>query len=203
LFPSDVTDLVLVSRFSRIGRERLGLPVDPGAVIDPGTSPFLQGAYLSDRKPKNAGPIVTWLTRMSITGLALATIGVIMLIFRGAFFAVGWFGITVQILAALLMVWARLTFGRRSFHAAAGPTEGGLVTSGPYRILRHPIYSSVMYAVWAGGISHWSLVHLALMAIVTLGLALRIISEERLVCERYPEYSEYAARTKRIIPFVF
>jgi protein-S-isoprenylcysteine O-methyltransferase Ste14 len=44
---------------------------------------------------------------------------------------------------------------------------------------------------------------MVLAAIVTFGLAHRIISEERLVRERYPEYSEYAARTKRIIPFVF
>jgi hypothetical protein len=39
--------------------------------------------------------------------------------------------IGVQCLAAL-MIWARLTFGLRSFHPAANPTRGGLVTTGPY-----------------------------------------------------------------------
>ena len=39
--------------------------------------------------------------------------------------------IAVQIEAALLMIWARLTFGMRSFHLAANPTAGGLVTTGP------------------------------------------------------------------------
>jgi protein-S-isoprenylcysteine O-methyltransferase Ste14 len=158
---------------------------------------------MRDQNPEHPIPEMALLTRMSLTGLALATVGIVVLIFRGAFFAAGWLGITIQLLAAVLMVWARLTFGRRSFHATAGPTEGGLMTSGPYRVLRHPIYSAVIYAVWAGVISHWSFINLALAAAVTFGLALRIISEERLVSERYPEYADYAARTKRIIPFVF
>jgi protein-S-isoprenylcysteine O-methyltransferase Ste14 len=34
---------------------------------------------------------------------------------------------------------ARVTFGGRSFHVGANPTEGGLVTKGPYRFVRHPI----------------------------------------------------------------
>jgi len=41
--------------------------------------------------------------------------------------------IALQVVALLIFAWARLTFGRRSYHVAANPTEGGLVTSGPYR----------------------------------------------------------------------
>ena len=41
--------------------------------------------------------------------------------------------IALQAIAAVLFVWARATFGLRSFHPAANPTEGGLVTTGPYR----------------------------------------------------------------------
>jgi protein-S-isoprenylcysteine O-methyltransferase Ste14 len=51
--------------------------------------------------------------------------------------------IGLQAVAVALMVWARRSFGRRSFHASASPTEGGVITSGPYRWVRHPIYSSV------------------------------------------------------------
>lgn len=64
--------------------------------------------------------------------------------------------ITVQAGAFLLMLWARRTFGRRSFHLAANLTGGSLVTSGPYRYLRHPIYSAVCLFIGAGAAAHWS-----------------------------------------------
>lgn len=112
-------------------------------------------------------------------------------------------GIAIQVGAVALMVWARWTFGRRSFHAGANPTEGGLVTTGPYRFLRHPIYTAVLLFVWAGVLTHLSLLSLTLGTIATAATAVRMIAEERLVLLRYPEYRQYAERTKRLIPFIF
>ena len=110
--------------------------------------------------------------------------------------------IGLQIAAVLLMVWARLTFGVRSFHYAANPTEGGLVTTGPYRFVRHPIYSAILLFVWTGVAANLSPVSFLLAAVVTAMLALRIALEEPLVRQRYPEYADYARRTKRVIPFI-
>ena len=78
-------------------------------------------------------------------------------------------GIAVQAAAIVLMVWARLTFGRRSFHAAANPTSGGLVTSGPYRFVRHPIYAAACYFVWAGALDHRSLTAVLGALLLTAG----------------------------------
>ncbi|MGB2867351.1 MAG: isoprenylcysteine carboxylmethyltransferase family protein [Bacteroidota bacterium] len=136
-------------------------------------------------------------------GLVVAVASMVTLVFRQSIFGVGAVAIGVQIAAAILMLWARLTFGGRSFHASADPTEGGLVTSGPYRYLRHPIYASIMYFLWAAALSHFSVLNTLLAVAATSGLLLRMYAEERLVVERYPEYSSYAARTKRIVPFVF
>jgi protein-S-isoprenylcysteine O-methyltransferase Ste14 len=139
---------------------------------------------------------------MSAAGFVVATLALAALVFQGSLLATGVVGITVQILAALLMLWARLTFGRRSFHATADPTEGGLMTSGPFRYLRHPIYAAVLYFLWAGVLSHLSLLSMFLGLLATTGLIARIVTEEHLVTEQYPEYIDYASRTKRIIPFV-
>jgi protein-S-isoprenylcysteine O-methyltransferase Ste14 len=138
----------------------------------------------------------------STVGLLIAILATVTLVFQESIFAVGFVAILVQVFAALNMLWARLTFGGRSFHATADPTEGGLVTSGPYRFLRHPIYAAVLYFLWAGILSHISLINVLLGVGATIGLFMRIFAEERLVTERYPEYAAYASRTKRIIPFI-
>jgi protein-S-isoprenylcysteine O-methyltransferase Ste14 len=111
--------------------------------------------------------------------------------------------IAVQVGAVLLMVWARMTFGLRSFHASASTTQGGLVTTGPYRYWRHPIYASILYFIWAGQIEAPTVSALALAGLATLGLVTRMLLEERFLTATYPEYSEYARRAKRFVPFVF
>jgi protein-S-isoprenylcysteine O-methyltransferase Ste14 len=138
----------------------------------------------------------------SIAGFVVAGLVLIILVLQESILAAGFVAIIVQILAVLLMFWARVTFGRRSFHATADPTDGGLITSGPYHYLRHPIYAAVLYFLWAGILSHLSLWNLLLGLFATTGLFIRIFAEECLVTEKYPSYTEYAVRTKRLIPYV-
>jgi protein-S-isoprenylcysteine O-methyltransferase Ste14 len=142
------------------------------------------------------------LKSLSIAGLVIAVLALVMLTFQNSILANGIVTIIIQILAVLLFIWARVTFGLRSFHAAADPTSGGLITSGPYHYIRHPIYAAVIYFVWAGIFSHLSLLNVLLGTASTFGLIIRIFAEEQLVTKRYPEYIEYATRTKYIIPFV-
>ncbi|HET9209223.1 MAG TPA: isoprenylcysteine carboxylmethyltransferase family protein [Thermoanaerobaculia bacterium] len=131
--------------------------------------------------------------------LVLAIVG----LFRiHSLFGRGPVSIGLQVLAVLLMIWARVTFGMRSFHYAANPTAGGLVTTGPYRYMRHPIYAAILLFLWTGVAVSASPLSVALGLIATAMLALRIAFEERLVRQRYPEYGDYARRTKRVIPFI-
>jgi protein-S-isoprenylcysteine O-methyltransferase Ste14 len=115
----------------------------------------------------------------------------------------GPFTIAVQIAAAGLMIWARVTFGMRSFHATADPTSGGIVTKGPYHFIRHPIYASIFYFLLAGAVAHPSFLSLPVALFAAAMLFVRMRSEEQLLLERYPEYGPYAASTKRVLPGVF
>ncbi len=111
--------------------------------------------------------------------------------------------IVVQAAAVGLMLWARVTFGRRSFHLAANPTAGGLVTTGPYRYVRHPIYSAVCFFTGAGVAAHLNWQALLSYGVIIAGSLLRIFCEERLVEAEYPEYADYKRHTWRLVPGVF
>ena len=140
--------------------------------------------------------------KLSMAGFAVAVLALAAMFYGRALFCPHPIVIGVQVAAALLMIWARLTFGMRSFHAAATPTAGGLVDRGPYRFWRHPIYAAILYFVWAGALCHRTPLAWAGGVVITLALALRMAMEERLLRAQMPGYSEYAARTKRVLPFV-
>lgn len=138
----------------------------------------------------------------SMAGLVLMVAGLVVLLRAGALVSPSPLVVATQAAAALIWIWARIAFGRRSFHAAANPTAGGLVTSGPYRVIRHPIYASAGLFAVAGALAHPSLVALGGVLLLAAGGAIRIAAEESLLRVRYPDYVAYAARTSRVIPFV-
>jgi protein-S-isoprenylcysteine O-methyltransferase Ste14 len=143
-------------------------------------------------------------TRSLVATLVLSAT-VVLLFVRHALLAATPIGLAVQALAALLMLWARWTFGMRSFHATANPTAGGLVTAGPYKYWRHPIYAAVLLFIWTGVLARGvapSLIDLAVAALATAVTVVRVQAEEQLLRAAMPEYAGYAARTKRFIPFV-
>jgi len=143
------------------------------------------------------------LRTISLAALLLMALASAGLLVRGAFFSSQPVVIMAEVTAVALMVWARLAFGRRSFHAAADPTAGGLVTTGPYRFIRHPIYTAVCLFGWSGILAHWSPINALLGALLLVGAVARMLCEERLIIEVYPEYRDYAQATKRMVPYVF
>ncbi len=138
----------------------------------------------------------------SLAAVGIAVGGIAFLALNNTLFSSNFPGIIVQVLAVGLMIWARIVFGRRSFHAGANPTEGRLVTNGPYRFLRHPIYAAATYFIWAGVLSYRTIEAIAAAVVVTICLVVRMLLEERFLRATYPEYREYSQQTKRLIPFL-
>src|SRR6266850_175948 len=143
------------------------------------------------------------LDTVSKAGFLMMVAGIVGLAMTHTLFSPNPLVVGAQVAAAALMVWARIAFGRRSFHANATPTAGGLVTSGPYRFIRHPIYTAVCLFTGAGVASHWSWEAGACGVLVIGSLVMRMYCEETLVAKRYPEYRDYAANTWRMIPYVY
>ena len=144
-----------------------------------------------------------WRSKLSVLAFAAMVAGIVGLLYRGPLFVPSPLVIACQVAAVGLMLWARITFGRRSFHAAASPTAGGVVRTGPYAYLRHPIYTAGCLFVWPPAMHAHTPLALGCAALVTAGAIVRMLCEEALLVQQYPDYADYARTTKRMVPYVF
>lgn len=89
----------------------------------------------------------------------------------------------------------------RSFSIMA--TARQLVTSGPYSIVRHPLYISEATFIVGAILSHFSVLMVALGAVQFLLQYRRARNEEGILRETFPEYDEYARRVPMLLPRLF
>jgi protein-S-isoprenylcysteine O-methyltransferase Ste14 len=92
------------------------------------------------------------------------------------------------------------------FAASIIQVESGqtVTDKGPYRIVRHPMYSSSVVLWLAASLALGSFVALPVFALVIPLLVLRLLNEEKILRRDLPGYSEYCLRTRyRLIPFVW
>jgi protein-S-isoprenylcysteine O-methyltransferase Ste14 len=108
-----------------------------------------------------------------------------------------------QVLGLGLIIYARITFGRQKFNISASPADGPLLRRGPYRFVRHPMYSGASLLLLVTIVSHLSVLTAIIGALVVIIIPWRINLEEALLKSTYPDYAEYALKTKRLIPFVY
>jgi len=111
--------------------------------------------------------------------------------------------IAVQVAAITLNVWARRSFQKGTFRISAAPGGSAIIREGPYRFIRHPMYSAALLFIWTGVLSHLSTFTLVVGVAVTAVVVARVIAEERLLRAEFAEYEEYAKATKALVPYLF
>ena len=111
-------------------------------------------------------------------------------------------GALLCLLGVSYAIWARVHLGR-NWSPIPNVKEGHeLITGGPYRLVRHPIYTGIIAATFGTGLAiHvWFLVFL----IMTANFIWRVRTEERLMTKQFPDqYPEYKKKTWALIPFVW
>jgi len=146
-----------------------------------------------------------WRTRM--TGVTAVGIFLIAGVLRG-----GGLAVHSVILAAIggllfacgiaLAVWARVHLGRNWGMPMTQRAEPELVTSGPYRFVRHPIYSGLLTAMLGTALVN-NLLGLIVVAVLVGYFYYCGVVEERNLAATFPKaYPEYASRTKMLIPLL-
>jgi len=112
-------------------------------------------------------------------------------------------GLAIFVLGLALAVWARVYIGRNWGMPMTEKADPELVTTGPYSVIRHPIYSGIILAMIGTTIAV-SLYWLIAVALLGAYFIYSAVMEERYLSERFPEaYPRYKKSTKMLIPFVF
>ena len=115
----------------------------------------------------------------------------------------GGLGLVLFALGLGFAIWARVNIGRNWGAPMTRKDEPELVTSGPYRLVRHPIYSGILLAAvgTAVALSWWWLVAVALVGGFFVYSA---TVEERYLTQQFPDtYPAYKCSTRMLIPFIF
>jgi protein-S-isoprenylcysteine O-methyltransferase Ste14 len=100
-------------------------------------------------------------------------------------------------------IWARVHIGRNWGTPMTQKNDPELVTSGPYRLVRHPIYSGILVAS-AGTAVALDWMWLVAVALACVYFVYSATVEERFLAGRFPDdYPAYKRSTKMLVPFVF
>lgn len=100
------------------------------------------------------------------------------------------------------IAWALYSLSYLGRRFSIVPEARGLVTSGPYRLARHPIYLGEIIAGFGLVLPTLFSLHAVVFAIFVTAQVARTYFEERVLRSTYPQYEAYARHTHRLIPFV-
>jgi len=115
-----------------------------------------------------------------------------------------WILVAVTACGLLFAWWARIHLGRLWSDLVVKKADHRIVNSGPYRLVRHPIYSGLDLAVTATAIHRGTVLALLGGLLVTLAFYLKARREERFLRTELGEdaYDAYARKTPMLLPFV-
>jgi protein-S-isoprenylcysteine O-methyltransferase Ste14 len=112
-------------------------------------------------------------------------------------------GLALWVAGLGLAVWARLYIGRNWGMPMTRRENPDLVTTGPYRFIRHPIYSGIILAFIGTALAS-TLAGLIAVAVLAGFFIFSASREEQFLAQEFPDtYPGYKARTKMLIPFIF
>ncbi len=110
----------------------------------------------------------------------------------------------ITLIGLVIVLWARTVLGGNWSTDTVLKENHELIQVGPYRYVRHPIYSGLLLMALGAAIFYGRATGFVAFAIFFVTFWFRAHQEEKLLTEQFPEtYPDYKARVKKFIPFVF
>jgi protein-S-isoprenylcysteine O-methyltransferase Ste14 len=78
-----------------------------------------------------------------------------------------------------------------------------LITDGPYKYLRHPMYTSVLLSTLGLMLIHFNFIRLTVLGLLVIDLLVKLHWEEIMLKRKFDGYNSYCNTTNKLIPFIY
>ncbi len=78
-----------------------------------------------------------------------------------------------------------------------------LITQGPYRYIRHPMYTAVLLGCFAFVIIYFNFIRLSFFILLFINLVIKLHWEESMLKKKFDGYRKYSEATHKLIPFIY
>lgn len=115
-----------------------------------------------------------------------------------------WLGAAITVGGLLLAVWAREHLGRNWSRAVSIKQDHELITTGPYAVVRHPIYTGILTGFLGVAIALAQVRGIVVFVLIFIGFWAKLSMEERWMRSQFGEiYDNYLHRTAALVPYLF
>lgn len=112
--------------------------------------------------------------------------------------------LAIQLFGLIIGIWAIAEMSKSKLNIAPKIREGAsLVSTGPYRFIRHPMYLSLLIFLFPMLVINFSRLNMAVFLILLINLLFKLMYEEKLLSEKFSRYTAYKQKTWRLMPFIF
>jgi len=129
----------------------------------------------------------------------------IAIMYRTTWISTNIFLMIIQIIGFIVAAWAIFEMRKSKINIAPTPRKKAiLVASGPYKLVRHPMYLSLILTLTPSMISYYNQTTIIIFAVFTINLVLKMLFEEGLLKSFFGnDYNEYMKKSWRLFPFIF
>lgn len=126
------------------------------------------------------------------------------ILFTNSWLATEPFLIAVQLTGFALGLWAIFVMSRSKLNITPVPLKGAfLITNGPYRLIRHPMYTSVILILFPILVGNYSWTNILVFGILLINMIVKLHFEEKLLLAKFPDYKEVISNTWRLVPWIY